>query len=154
MNQYHIAQLNIASMKTAMEDPSMKDFVDNLEVVNRIADNSPGFIWRLQTEEGDATSITVFDDDMLLVNMSVWQDLDSLKKFVYESYHVDILKRKKEWFRRFDGAHQVLWWIREGTIPTLSEAETRLRYLQACGPSPLAFTFSQHFAADEKHLAL
>ena len=96
MSEYHLAQVNIAKMLADVDDPIMKDFVDNLEAVNGIADFSPGFVWRLETDEGDATSMRVFDDNMLLVNMSVWGSIYELKKFVYESFHIEILKRKKE----------------------------------------------------------
>jgi len=96
MNEYHLAQLNIAKMIADIEDPIMKDFVDNLEGVNSIADNSPGFVWRFESEEGDATNMRVFEDNLLLVNMSVWESIEDLKNFVYEYFHLQILKGKKE----------------------------------------------------------
>lgn len=154
MSSFHLAQLNVAKMKADIDDPIMKGFVDNLEEVNAIADNSPGFVWRLETDEGDATDIRVFEDNMLLVNMSVWESIDDLKKFVYESFHLEILKRKKEWFDKFDGAFQVMWWVRAGTIPDVDEAKARLSYLQKYGASELAFNFQLSFPATEKHLTL
>ncbi|MFT5132891.1 MAG: hypothetical protein ACI9SC_001359 [Gammaproteobacteria bacterium] len=152
MPQYHLAQLNIAKMKGDMDNPVMKDFVDNLEGVNSLADNSPGFVWRLETEEDRATNLRVFDDNMLLVNMSVWESIDDLKIFVYESFHLEILKRKKEWFDKFDGVYQVMWWIRSGTIPEEEEAKARLSYLQKHGESELAFNFRKSFSPSEKYL--
>ncbi len=154
MSQYHIAQLNIAKMKADLDDPIMKDFVDNLDGVNGIADNSPGFVWRLETEEGDATTLRLFDDNMLLVNMSVWESIDDLKNFVYESFHIEILKRKNEWFNKFDGMYQVLWWVNAGTIPDVEEAKARLVYLQQHGESEVAFSFRNSFAPSVQHLDL
>lgn len=154
MSEYHLAQVNIAKMKADIDDPIMQDFVDNLEGVNSIADDSPGFIWRLETDEGDATSLRVFEDNMLLVNMSVWESIDDLKKFVYETFHVEILKRKKEWFDKFDGVYQVMWWVKAGTIPDVDDARARLAYLQNHGESEHAFNFRRSFAPAEQHLLL
>jgi len=141
-------------MKADIDDPIMKGFVDNLEGVNAIADNSPGFVWRLETDEGDATDLRVFEDNMLLVNMSVWESIDDLKKFVYESFHLEILKRKKEWFDKFDGVYQVMWWLKAGSLPDVDEARARLAYLQENGASEFAFNFQLSFPAAEKHLTL
>ena len=95
MSNYHLAQLNIAKMLADIDDPLMKDFVDNLDIVNGLADSSPGFVWRLETEDGDATALRVFEDDMLIVNMSVWESVETLKFFVYDSFHLQVLKTKK-----------------------------------------------------------
>ena len=154
MSSFHLAQLNVAKMKADIDDPIMKGFVDNLEEVNATADNSPGFVWRLETDEGDATDIRVFEDSMLLVNMSVWESIDDLKKFVYDSFHLEILKRKKEWFDKFDGVFQVMWWLKAGTVPDVDEARARLSYLQEHGVSELAFNFQRSFPAAEKYLTL
>jgi Domain of unknown function (DUF3291) len=154
MSDYHIAQLNIAKMNVELDDPIMKDFVDNLDKVNGIADDSPGFVWRLKTEEGDATELRVFEDNMLLVNMSVWESIEALEAFVYDSFHVEILKRKKEWFKKFGGLHQVLWWVQPGSIPDIEEAKARLKYLQEHGESEVAFSFRRSFLPSDKHLSL
>ena len=154
MDQYHLAQLNIAKMLAPIDDPLMQEFVNNLEKVNGIADGSPGFVWRLETDEGDATAIRVFDNDMLLVNMSVWQSIDDLKSFVYGSFHKEILKRKKEWFDKFEGAYQVMWWVKPGTEPSVPEAEARLLYLQENSESGYAFSFRKSFPPSDKYLEL
>ena len=154
MDKYHLAQLNIASMLAPMDDPVMKDFVNNLEPVNEIAEQSAGYVWRLQTDEGDATSIRIFDNDMLLVNMSVWESVEHLKAFVYDSFHTEILKRKKEWFSKFGKAYQVMWWIPAGTEPSVEEAQNRLLYLQEHSESAYAFSFRRTFPPSKAHLQL
>lgn len=154
MPEYHVAQLNVAKMTVDIDDPIMKYFVDNLDKVNSIADDSPGFVWRLETDEGDATNLRVFEDNLMLINMSVWKSIEELQTFVYDSFHVDILKRKKEWFSKFDGMHQVLWWVQAGTIPDIEEARARLAYLQEHGESEVAFSFRQSFLPSEQHLVL
>ncbi len=154
MKEFHLAQLNLAKMTVDIDDPVMKDFVDNLDKVNRIADNSAGFVWRLQTEEGDATGLRVFTDRLMLVNMSVWKSIEELKNFVYQSFHVEILKRKKEWFEKIDRMYQVLWWVQAGTLPDIDEARARLHYLQQHGESEVAFSFRQSFPPSEYHLRL
>lgn len=154
MSKFHLAQLNIAKMKFELDDIRMKDFVDNLDKVNGLAEQSPGFVWRLQTEERDATNLRVFDDNMLLVNLSVWETLAHLQHFVYHSFHLEILKRKQEWFDKMDSVHQVLWWIPAGESADLEESKRRLSYLQKHGESEYAFSFRKNFDAPEKFLSL
>jgi hypothetical protein len=102
-------------------------------------------VWRLQTEDGNATAVHVFDDDLLLVNMSVWESLDALAEFVYRSEHVAVMRRRGEWFERMDEAFLVLWWVPAGTIPSVADAQARLELLRREGPTPMAFTFRHHF---------
>lgn len=124
-----------------MDSQELEGFVERLAPINALADDSPGFVWRLQTEEGDATAIRAFDDDRLIVNMSVWTSLETLSDFVYRSAHVEVMRRRREWFHSMAEPFMTLWWIPAGTIPTLEEAEERLHHLRAHGPSPRAFTF-------------
>ena len=144
MTKHHLAQLNIAKLKYAIDDPALSEFVDNLEIINALADESSGFVWRLQTEEGDATDIDFFGPDYL-VNMSVWEDVDCLRQFVYRSAHNKILARRREWFDHMLEAYQVLWWIPADTIPTLEQAAARLESLQTTGPGSMAFIFKKIF---------
>jgi len=145
MSAYELAQLNIGVIRGPMDSPVMADFATNLERINGIADSSPGFVWRLQTEEGDATSIRPFDNPNLLVNMSVWRDIESLQTYVYNSAHVDLMRRRREWFERMPEAFLVLWWVRKGHRPTIAEAMARLERLRKNGASPEAFSFGQAF---------
>jgi len=145
MSGYQLAQLNIAVMKEPLESPLMTDFVANLDRVNALAEQSPGFVWRLQTEEGDATALRPMGDNVL-VNMSVWRDVESLSQFVYRSGHTEIMRRRREWFDRMSEAHMVLWWVQEGRRPTIDEARKRLELLRQHGPTAEAFTFRASFA--------
>jgi hypothetical protein len=145
MSAYELAQLNIGIIRGPIDSPVMAEFVANLARINALAEASPGFVWRLQTEEGDATAIRPFDDPNQLVNMSVWRDADSLRRFVYRSAHADILKRRREWFEHISEAIMVLWWVPCGHRPSVAEAIARLTLLRARGASPEAFTFRQTF---------
>lgn len=147
MSGHHLAQLNIAQLKFAIDDPAMADFVDRLEDINALADNAAGFVWRLQDDSGDATAIEYFGNDKL-VNMSVWQDLESLRAFVYRSAHNEVMALRKQWFDRIIDAYAVLWWLPAGHIPSLEEAGERLEFLRQHGPSEFAFTFKQSFAPE------
>lgn len=146
MSRYHLAQLNIASMKEPLESPGMADFVANLERINALAESSPGFVWRLQDEAGDATAIRPFGAEVL-VNLSLWQDVESLGDYVYKSAHTEMLKRRNEWFSRLGEAHMVLWWVPAGHLPDVQEAAERLRLLRESGPTAQAFSFRERFAA-------
>ena len=144
MRPYELAQLNIAAMKDPLESPGMADFVSNLDRINALADSSPGFVWRLQTDQGNATNLRPLGD-MTLVNLSVWRDIESLQSFVYKSYHAQVMTRRKEWFERMADAYFVLWWVPQGILPSFTEAAERLAVLRAKGPTPAAFTFRQPF---------
>jgi len=146
MTKFQLAQLNIAKMKYPIDSPELADFVDNLDNINALADDSAGFIWRLQTDEGDATGIDFFGDDTL-VNMSIWKDVESLHSYVYRSAHNKIMSRRKEWFHRADQAYTVLWWIGAGTIPSLEEAKAKLELLISQGPTVEAFSIKHAFPA-------
>lgn len=146
MSDFELAQLNIAHLKAPIDSPLLADFVANLDRINRLADAAEGFRWRLQSDEGDATSLRPFGED-IIVNMSVWRDLDALRKFVYDSAHIEILKRRREWFAQAPQAYAVLWWVPAGHRPPLAEAAERLERLRQQGPSSMAFTFSKVFDA-------
>lgn len=153
MSKYELAQLNIAIMKEPLESPAMADFVANLDRINALAERSPGFVWRLQTDEGDATALRPMGADTL-VNMSVWKDVASLNDYVYKTAHVEIMRRRREWFERMREAFAVLWWVPRGHRPTVAEAAAKLALLRANGPTAEAFTFRDAFAPpDAGHAA-
>src|SRR4051794_8290492 len=142
---FHLAQLNVAIPKEPPGGPLLAEFMAALDPVNAVADASPGFVWRLQTEDGNATAIRAFDEDTM-VNMSVWESLEALRAFVYSGRaHLDVMRRRREWFDEHVEAFQVLWWVPAGHVPTVAEAGRRLLLLRTRGPSPGAFTFRRHF---------
>lgn len=141
----HIVQANIAQMRAPLDDPMMAGFNERLEPLNALADESPGFVWRLQTEEGDATEIDVFGDELVLFNMSVWESIDALESYVYNSNHVNAVQKRAEWFERPTKSPFVLWWIEAGEIPTIEEGKARLEKLWSDGPTADAFTFRHRF---------
>jgi hypothetical protein len=145
MSAYQLAQLNIATMKAPLESPSMADFVANLQRINALAEASSGYVWRLQDEAGDATAFRPFGEDVL-VNLSVWRDVQALSDYVYTSAHTEMLKRRQEWFSKVDAAHMVLWWVPAGHLPSVQEAFERLELLRKQGASAQAFSFRQAFA--------
>ncbi|CAN5606662.1 DUF3291 domain-containing protein [soil metagenome] len=142
---HHLAQLNVAKLKASLDHPSMAGFVAALDPVNALADDAPGFVWRLQTEAGDATAIRAFDDELMLVNMSVWESVEALGDYAYRSGHLDVMRRRREWVDRVTEAHLCLWWVEAGAIPTVEEAMERLEHFQMHGPTPRAFTFKRRF---------
>lgn len=147
--EYHLAQLNIARMLAPIDSPVMADFVANLDRINLLAENSSGFVWRLKDDTNNATSIRFFDDDFLIVNMSVWENVDSLFKYVYQSDHIEVFKRRNEWFEKMGEMHMVLWYIPAGSTPTVAEAVERLTHLRQHGETPYAFSFRKKFSAPD-----
>jgi hypothetical protein len=146
MTQYHLAQINIARMKAPLDDPLMQAFVAGLEPISALADAAPGFVWRLQDESGDATSLRPFPDDFLIVNMSVWDSVESLRHFIYKTAHVEYVRQRKLWFEKLDQPIYALWWLPAGQLPTVAEGKTRLEHLLQHGDSPPAFTFGKIFS--------
>lgn len=153
MARYQLAQCNIARLRAPLDSPLLADFVAALEPINQLADQAPGFAWRLQTEDGNATAIRAFDDDMLIVNMSVWESVEALAAFTYSTAHRDVMRRRRQWFERLAEAYLVLWWIPAGTLPTVSDAKARLEKLRRDGPSCEAFTFRFPFPAPDAIVA-
>lgn len=146
---FHLAQVNIARMLASIDSPIMADFVNNLDRINEIAERSDGFIWRLKGEDNNATALRVFEDDFLIINMSVWKSIEALHNFTYRSGHVEIFKRKKEWFSAMSEMHMVLWYVPEGHEPSADNAKHRLRYLNERGETPYAFTFKSKYTPEE-----
>ena len=145
MNEHQLAQVNVARAVAPLDDPRMADFVALLDEVNRLAEQSPGFVWRLQGASGNATDVKVDDDPLVIVNLTVWSSPDDLFAYTYRSEHRAVFSRRFEWFERWDGPSVALWWQPGGTIPTVEDAFRRLQSLAEHGPTPEAFTFKQQF---------
>lgn len=149
MKQYHVAQVNIGRIKAPLDSPVMAGFVGRLDELNALADNSPGFVWRLQTGEGNATYFRPYDDDRVLINMSVWESIEALRNYVYGTAHAALLRHRHEWFEKFGGTYMALWWVPAGHLPGIDEAKKRLAHLEQHGPTEFVFTFKAIFQPDD-----
>lgn len=146
MSDYQIAEINIARMKGVnINDPVMKEFVDNLDKVNALAESSEGFIWRLKDDNNNATSHNPYDDEQVVINISVWQNIEALENFMYKTLHSVFLKRRKEWFQTFGKVYTAMWWVSSGQFPSVQEATDKLEYLQKNGASEWVFDFKRKF---------
>jgi heme-degrading monooxygenase HmoA len=148
--RYALAQVNIGRLLAPVDSPQLAGFMAALDPVNAVADTAPGFIWRLQTEDGNATAVRAFEWDTagsagIIMNMSVWESVEALAAFVYSDVHRQVLRRRREWFERMAGAYTALWWVERAAIPSTGDAEDRIRHLRAHGPTPYAFTLRVHF---------
>ena len=150
MAKYHMAQVNIARMKAPLDSLLMAGFVARLDEINALADRSRGFVWRLQTAEGNATYLRPYDDDRILFNLSVWETANALKHFVYRTAHTQLLRQRQQWFEQFAGAYVALWWVPAGHVPGIDEAKKRLAYLDAHGPTQFAFGLKSILPLDEE----
>ena len=146
----HLAELNVAHLRAPIDSPEIAEFVALLEPINAVADEAPGFVWRLKESETDPTATVIHDyGDHLLINFSVWESLDALWNYTYRSDHLEVLRRRREWFLRLAEPYMVMWWVPEGHIPSLAEGMRRLELLRAEGPSPRAFTFKDNYSSSE-----
>ena len=150
--RFQLAQVNIGRIRAPLDDPLLAGFVARLDDINALADASPGFIWRLQTDAGDATSLRPYDDERILVNLSVWATPEALREFVYRSAHAGVMRQRRSWFERFDGMYYALWWVPDGHLPTVVEAKDRLEHLRSHGESAQAFTFAKLFPAPDSSI--
>lgn len=144
--EWHIAEINVARTRAPLGHPSMAEFVAQLDEINRLADESPGFVWRLKGAGGEASSyIRVSDDERTLVNMSVWTSIAALHAYAYRSAHGGVFRDRRRWFEAMEAAPIALWWIAAGQIPTIEEGRRRLELLRTEGPTTEAFTFKRPF---------
>ncbi len=152
---YQLAQINVARLIAPLGSPQVAEFEQNLQRINTLAEQTPGFVWRLQSDDGDATAFRISDDPLVIVNMSVWQDIEALYRFTYNSEHQQFFARRREWLTRWDRPSPVLWWVPAETQPTLEEAQERINHFAAHGATPYAFDFKQRFSAEQwqAHLA-
>lgn len=145
MTQFHIAQINIARMLAPIDGPVMADFVAQLAPINALAEESLGFVWRLQSEDGDATSIKVYDDEMIIINLTLWESVEALRGYVYTSAHSRVMRDRRRWFEKFDGPYYAMWWVPTGHVPGPQEGKERLEHLREHGDSAFAFSFKKVF---------
>jgi heme-degrading monooxygenase HmoA len=144
---HHLAQINIGRLVAPLDDPRIAGFVAQLEPVNALADRAPGFVWRLQSESGNATDIAYNDDPSMMVNLSVWESVEALRAFTYHSHHLEIFRQRAAWFEKLDRPSYCLWWVPSGRIPSVAEGRERLEHYQQHGPTEYSFWFQQLFPA-------
>lgn len=145
--KYQLAQLNIADSKAELTSDVMSGFASRLDEINMLSENSPGFVWRYQDEEGEQAPLEIFNNPLILVNMTVWEDIESLKHFVYKTVHKELIKGRKSWFHKIPETHQVIWWVPAGHIPSLKESKEKLDLIRSKGPTENAFNFVKSFEA-------
>ncbi len=148
---WQLAQINVGRLVADRSAPRVAPFFAALVRVNALADAAPGFVWRLQDEGGNATGLQPTSDPLFIVNMSVWDDADALFAFVYRSGHAPEMARRREYFERFEGAYQALWWVPADHVPSIDEGLSRLWRLDRYGPTPQAFTFKSQFPTPDAH---
>ncbi len=143
---WHLAQINIGRLKHPVDDPRVAEFMENLDAINEIAEQSPGFVWRLKDDSGNATAIRAFDDELILPNLTVWESIDRLKDYVFKTDHARFLRRRRDWFLPMDDLPVLtMWWIPAGHTPSLEEAKERIGHLAEHGPTERAFSFHPTF---------
>lgn len=146
MAHFHLAQINVARALAPLTDPRLRDFVANLDAVNAVAESAPGFVWRLKTEPtDDGAPVLIADESLLIVNMSVWESVEALRAYTFSGAHLEVFRRRREWFSALDKPSLALWWIPQGQFPTVSQGLARLRFLEIHGPSAKAFHFKALF---------
>ena len=145
---WHLAQYNVARLVAPLDDPRVADFRANLEAINQLGDRSPGFVWRHQNADGNSTGTRVGDDPLVVINFTVWESVEALFEYTYRSGHVEVYRRRREWFEDHAGAaYAVLWWVPAGHVPSVEEAAERLAHLKEHGPTAQAFLFKERFPA-------
>lgn len=146
MTDWHLAQINIGRLLHPVDDPRVAEFMEALDPINALAEDSPGFVWRLQDDSGNATAIRAFDDEQILPNLTVWESIETLKDYVFKSDHANFLRRRRQWFAPMDDLPVLtMWWVPAGHLPTLGEAEKRIDHLAEHGPTAHAFSFHHTF---------
>jgi len=144
---FQLAQINIARLLAPIDDPQIADFVAQLDSINALAEAAPGFVWRLQSSSGNATDMTYHEDPRIIVNMSVWESVEALREYAYQSKHVEVFRERAKWFEKMNEPSYCLWWIPSGLMPTVAEGRERLEHYQRLGATHFSFWFSQRFAA-------
>ncbi len=142
---WHIAQINVGTTLYPTDDPRMSGFMSKLDEINALAERSPGFVWRMQSESGNATDIDVGGPPLYIANMSVWASVEALYEFVYKTAHRDIMLDRRKWFQKPQSAYQALWWVAAGHIPEVAEGLARLALLDKTGAGPRAFNFKKKY---------
>lgn len=152
MSSHHLAQINVGRLRAPADSPEVAEFMAALDPINALADASEGFVWRFQTEDGNATAVRPYGDELIIINFSTWVSTEALADYVYRSAHTAFLRRRREWFERMDDVAVAMWWVPAGHRPSVDEAVGRLELLRRDGPGPDAFTFRVRYSPDGRRL--
>ncbi len=152
--KFHLCHLNIAPAQAPIHDPIMAGFVENLDKVNQLAYQSPGFVWHLKIDINNPEDLALYGEVGILFNLSAWESVEALWNYTYKSEHSLIIKRRREWFKEVEGFNYVLWWKAAGELPSLEEAKARLHYLNTHGPTEHAFIFKKQFSPPSNALGI
>jgi hypothetical protein len=152
--EWCVAQINVGRLIAPIDDPRIAGFVAQLEPINALADRAPGFVWRLQSDSGNATDIVYSDDPAMIVNMSVWESVEALRDYVYSSAHVQLFRERARWFEKLALPPYCLWWVPAGHQPSVAEGRERLEHYQRNGATPYSFWFSQRYPAPNQRTAV
>ena len=152
IDMYYLAQVNVGRIRAPLDDPMMADYIALRPIIDALARRSPGFIWRRNGAGSKAKETDLYDDQMIIANISVWATLEDYYNFVYKSQHLEVLNRRSEWFQPFEGPFHAMWWVPQGHLPTAEEARERLEYLRSYGETPYAFSFAKTFSASAEGL--
>ena len=146
MATHHLAQVNVARLVAPIDSPQLAGFVARLDEVNALAEGAPGFVWRLKDDvTNNATAVPMYDDDKIIVNLSVWVSIEALRAFTYSGAHLEVYKQRREWFSLMRDASMAMWWVPAGHVPDVAEARAHLAHLREHGPTPFAFPFGAPF---------
>ena len=152
MRNCQLAQINIGRLVAPLNDPRVAGFVNQLVPINELAERSPGFVWRLQSDKGNATDLAYNDDPTMIVNMSVWESIEHLKQFTYQTQHLQVFRDRRKWFQKMDKPHYCLWWVPVGHLPTIAEGRERLEHYQRHGSTAESFWFNEPYPAPVEDL--
>ena len=142
---HHLAELNVGRLLVPTDDPRVKEFMDNLDRINGLGKRMPGFVWMMEGSGEPGTGNTetfVGDDPQSVTNLTVWESVETLEQFVWNTVHRQFYERREEWFEVLGKMHFVMWWVPAGHRPTLDEALERLEHLRQNGDSDHAFGWS------------
>lgn len=146
--KYQLAQANVAYALVPTDHPHIADYIARLDEMNSLAERSPGFVWRYVTDSRDPHQ-REFEDPLVLFNMSVWTDVDALHHYTYGTAHAEVYAARKKWFadvKAVVGGHALaLWWIPNGSLPTVEDAKLKLQLISDQGPTEQAFSLKKRF---------
>ena len=145
VSDYHPAQINVGASRATIDDPPVAECADALEEINALADKGPDFVWRLQTEQCNASGTHTSRDEPFTINKSVWETADDLSQYVCRTERVGSLRNRRGCFDRMDELHVSMWWIKAGQVPSIDEGMAGLDRSRRNGAAAQAFSLRKPF---------